>query len=57
MEEAKPLGRPPMEDRSLLRKIRAVRFSDPEHEKIKALAQKAGLSFSEFVRRRALAKK
>jgi len=57
MGEVKTLGRPPMEDRSRLRKIRAVRFSDPEYEKVRAAAEEAGMRLSEFIRARALAKK
>ena len=46
-----------MEDRSKLRKFRGMRFSDEEYDRVRALAEKAGLSVSAFVRERVLAKR
>ncbi len=56
-QDKKTRGRPPMEDRSKLRKFRGMRFSDEEYDRVRALAEKAGLSVSAFVRERALAKR
>ena len=49
-DDKKPRGRPMMADRSKLRKPRMVRFNDEEYQQASRAAQKAGLSFSAFVR-------